>query len=240
MAFGSLALAFIAGILSILSPCVLPLLPLVFGAAAAEHRFAPLALAAGVTISFVTIGLFIATIGYGIGLDADVFRLAAAIMMIAVGTVLAAPPLQVQLAAAGGPVSNWAERNLSGFSTKGVGGQFGVGLLLGAVWSPCVGPTLGAASVLAAQGQNLSMVALTMVAFGLGAGLPLALVGLLSRQALMRWRDRMIVSGKGAKTALGVLLISMGVLIASGLDKKVETFLVNASPQWLTELTTRF
>lgn len=240
MAFGSLALAFIAGILSILSPCVLPLLPLVFGAAAAEHRFAPLALAAGVTISFVTIGLFIATIGYGIGLDADVFRLAAAIMMIAVGTVLAAPPLQVQLAAAGGPVSNWAERNLSGFSTKGVGGQFGVGLLLGAVWSPCVGPTLGAASVLAAQGQNVSMVALTMVAFGLGAGLPLALVGLLSRQALMRWRDRMIVSGKGAKTALGVLLISMGVLIASGLDKKVETFLVNASPQWLTELTTRF
>lgn len=240
MAFGSLALAFIAGILSILSPCVLPLLPLVFGAAAAEHRLAPLALAAGVTISFVTIGLFIATIGYGIGLDADVFRLAAAIMMIVVGTVLAAPPLQVQLAAAGGPVSDWAERNLSGFSTKGVGGQFGVGLLLGAVWSPCVGPTLGAASVLAAQGQNLSMVALTMVAFGLGAGLPLALVGLLSRQALMRWRDRMIVSGKGAKTALGVLLISMGVLIASGLDKKVETFLVNASPQWLTELTTRF
>jgi hypothetical protein len=69
---------------------------------------------------------------------------------------------------------------------------------------------------------------------------PLALVGLLSRQALMRWRERMIVGGKNAKIALGLLLTLLGLLIVSGLDKRLESFLVENSPQWLTDLTTWF
>ena len=64
---------------------------------------------------------------------------------------------------------------------SGLAGQFAVGLLLGAVWSPCVGPTLGAASLLASQGKDLPQVALTMVVFGIGAAVPLILLGLLSR-----------------------------------------------------------
>jgi cytochrome c biogenesis protein CcdA len=237
---GTVGLAFVAGLLSILSPCVLPLLPIVLGSAASEHRLGPLALAGGVALSFVAIGLFVATIGFAIGLDGDVFRVTAAILMVLLGAVLVSPPLQVRLAAAGGPVSDWAERNLSGFSTRGIAGQFGVGLLLGAVWSPCVGPTLGAASVLAAQGSDLGSVALTMVAFGFGAALPLVALGLLSRQALMRWRDRLIEGGKGAKQALGVVLVAVGLMIATGVDKRAEAALVEASPAWLTQLTTRY
>src|SRR5271168_1714810 len=107
MALGSLALAFLAGLLSVLSPCVLPLLPIVLGAAASEHRMGPAALAAGVALSFVTIGLFVATVGFAIGLDGEIFRTVAAILMIGVGAVLAIPPLQARLAMAGGPISNW-------------------------------------------------------------------------------------------------------------------------------------
>jgi cytochrome c-type biogenesis protein len=107
MALGSLGLAFLAGLLSVLSPCVLPLLPIVLGAAASEHRMGPAALAAGVVLSFVAIGLFIATVGFAIGLDGDVFRTVGAILMIGVGVVLAMPSLQVRLATAGGPISNW-------------------------------------------------------------------------------------------------------------------------------------
>jgi cytochrome c-type biogenesis protein len=234
------ALAFLAGLLSALSPCVLPLLPIVLGAAASEHRFGPAALAGGVALSFVAIGLFVATIGFSIGIDGDVFRTAAAIVMVAIGLVLAAPPLQVRLAAAGGPLSNWTEQRFGGFSSSGLGGQFGVGLLLGAVWSPCVGPTLGAASVLAARGENLGAVALTMAVFGIGAAAPLLILGMTSRQAMARWRDRMLAAGKGVKIALGVFLIATGLLIVTGLDKRVETFLVNVSPDWLSDITTRF
>ena len=215
----SLGLAFLAGILSVLSPCVLPLLPLVLGAAASEHRLGPAALAAGLALSFVVIGLFVATVGFAIGLDAGIFRTGAAIMLILIGLVLMVPAAQTRLAVAAGPVSNWTESRFGGFSTAGLLGQFGVGLLLGAVWSPCVGPTLGAASLLASQGRDLGIVALTMLLFGLGAALPLLLLGTLSREVLMRWRDRMMGLGKGLKAALGLILVVTGLIIVSGYDK---------------------
>lgn len=236
---GTLGLAFLAGILSVLSPCVLPLLPLVLGAAASEHRLGPAALAGGLALSFVVIGLFVATVGFAIGLDAGVFRTVAAVLLILVGLVLMVPAAQTRLAAAAGPVSDWTERRFGGFSTAGLAGQFGVGLLLGAVWSPCVGPTLGAASLLASQGRDLGVVALTMLLFGLGAALPLLLLGALSREVLMRWRDRMMGLGKGLKAALGLVLVATGLMIATGLDKAAEAALVEASPDWLTALTTR-
>ena len=91
MTFGAFALAFAAGVLSILSPCVLPILPIVLGAAASEHRWGPAALAAGIAVSFVAIGLFAATIGYSIGLDTELFRNVAAVLMVAVGVILLMP-----------------------------------------------------------------------------------------------------------------------------------------------------
>jgi cytochrome c-type biogenesis protein len=137
-------------------------------------------------------------------------------------------------------VSDWTEQRFGAFSTSGLGGQFGVGLLLGAVWGPCVGPTLGAASLLAARGQDLGQVMLTMLAFGLGTALPLLLLGLLSRETLMRWRDRFLSAGKQGKAALGLVLLAAGTFILSGLDKALEAALVLVSPQWLLDLTTRF
>jgi cytochrome c biogenesis protein CcdA len=240
MAVGSLALAFVAGVLSILSPCVLPILPIVLGAAASEHRWGPAALAAGLATSFVVVGLFVGTIGYSIGLDGDRLRYVGATLMIAIGVVLLMPRLQVQLAVAGAPLQSWSDRHFGGSPRNGVAGQVSVGLLLGAVWSPCVGPTLGAASILAAQASDLGMVGATMLSFGLGAGLPLAALGLLSREAMLRWRTRMMSGGARAKTAFAILLVAIGVLIVTGLDKRVETLVVDHSPQWLTELTTRF
>lgn len=240
MALGSFGLAFLAGLLSILSPCVLPLLPIVLGAAASEHRLGPPALAAGLAASFVAVGLFVATIGFSIGLDAGIFRTAAAIMLVLVGAVLAAPKLQAWFALAAAPLGELAHARLGAGSASGIGGQFGAGLALGAVWSPCVGPTLGAASILAAQGRNLGEVALTMSLFGLGAAAPLLCIGLLSREAFMKWRGRFLLAGQSAKSAFGGLLAAIGLAIVSGLDKKAESFLVERSPQWLTDLTSHF
>ncbi|ODR99439.1 cytochrome C biogenesis protein [Methyloceanibacter methanicus] len=236
----TLGLALIAGVLSVLSPCVLPLLPIVFGTAQSEHRLGPAALALGVALSFTAIGLFVATIGFAIGLDTDVFRLAAAVLLIAVGTVLLVPRLQAQVAVAAGPVGNWVDDRFGGFGGHSLWGQFGVGVLLGAVWAPCVGPTLGAASVLAAKGEDLAQVSLTMLAFGIGAALPLMLLGFASREAMLRWRGRLAEAGKGGKMVLGIVLVSVGLLVATGADKALETYLVNASPDWLNSLTTRY
>jgi cytochrome c biogenesis protein CcdA len=240
MSVATIGLALLAGVLSVLSPCVLPLLPLVLGTAASEHRLGPAALAVGLAVSFTAIGLFVATIGFAAGFDTDFFRTISAILLIAVGLVLLVPKLQEQFALAAAPVSNWAGGYADNFTPGGLAGQFGLGLLLGAVWSPCVGPTLGAASVLAAKSENLGQVALTMLAFGIGAALPLMLLGFVSREAMMRWRGRLMETGKAGKTLLGILLIAVGLLVATKLDKRLETVLVDASPAWLTELTTKF
>ncbi|HCL61795.1 MAG TPA: cytochrome C biogenesis protein [Rhizobiales bacterium] len=227
MGTGTLGLALLAGMLSVLSPCVLPLLPIVMGTAASEHRLGPIALAVGLATSFVAIGLFVATIGFSLGLDTGVFRAVSAILLIGMGVLLLVPRLQAQFAMAASPVSNWVGGHFDGFTATSLASQFGLGLLLGAVWSPCVGPTLGAASILAAKGENLAQVALM-------------LLGLVSREAMMRWRGRLMDAGRGGKMLLGGLLVIVGLFVATGLDKRLETVLVDASPAWLTELTTRF
>jgi cytochrome c biogenesis protein CcdA len=236
----TLALAFLSGALSTLSPCVLPLLPIVLGAAVSEHRFGPAALAAGVAISFVGIGLFIATAGFALGLDQSVFRVVAAILMIAIGAILVLPPLQAHVALAAAPLGSYVQSAAGDVPREGLGGQFAVGLLLGAVWSPCVGPTLGAASVLATQGKDLVAVGATMLIFGIGAALPLLVLGTLSREALLRWCARLLNAGHSGKIALGLVLVAVGALIVTGIDKQIETVLVDASPGWLNALTTRF
>ncbi len=240
MISGSLAIAFLAGIFSTLSPCVLPLVPLVLGAALTVHRFGPVALAAGLAISFVAIGLFVATIGFSIGLNGESFRTVSAVLMTAVGALLLIKRLQDRLSALLSPIGNLIQSRFGMATGNSLTGQFGVGLLLGAVWSPCVGPTLGAASVLASQGKSLVQVAGTMAIFGLGAALPLLVLGALSQEALKRRRTQLAKTGDLGKRALGGALVLFGVLILSGADKQLEAYLVAVSPEWLTSLTTRY
>jgi cytochrome c-type biogenesis protein len=240
MALGSAAFAFAAGVLSILSPCVLPILPIVFGAALAHDRWAPAALAAGIAVSFTAAGLFIATIGFALGFNASWLRDVAAVLLIAFAFVLLVPALEGRFALAVGGFSasvNGATRRLA---VEGARGQFLFGLALGVAWSPCVGPTLGAASLLAAQGRELGAVATTMLAFALGASLPLIGIGLLSQRLSARWRGRLQTAGHQGRLALGAVAAMIGLLILTGLDRPLEALLVNASPLWLTQLTTRF
>ena len=79
-----------------------------------------------------------------------------------------------------------------------------------------------------------------MAVFGIGAALPLVLLGLLSRASLMRLRTGLMSAGKLGKGLLGAAFIVIGVAIVSGADERLETALVEASPQWLTDLTTSF
>ena len=236
----SLGLAFLAGMLTILSPCVLPLLPIVLATAASQSRFGPLALSAGVVMAFVAVGLFVALVGFSIGLDGDFFRTIAAVLLAMVGLILISKTLQNRFSLLAAPIANWGQKRLGSLAATGAAGQFGVGLLLGTVWSPCAGPTLGAASLLASQGKDLGHVIAVMVLFGLGVGVPLLAIGLASRKIVQTTRTPLLLAGQGFKVALGTILVSLSALIISGYDKAFEALLVAASPDWLTGLTTRF
>ncbi len=240
MEFFTYGAAFLAGILTFLNPCVLPVLPIVFGSAANTHRWGPAALAAGLALSFTAVGLFVATVGFSLGIDAALFRTASAVMLIAFGLLLAIPQAQYRLQTAMGPISDWANRRASARGdTGGLSGQFGLGALLGAMWSPCVGPTLGAASLLASQGEQLAGVALAMLLFGLGAALPLLILGTVLRKRMHAFRTRLSDAGRRGRLILGGAMLATGVLVLSGLDKRLEILFLDHAPTWFTTLGTQ-
>ena len=237
---GTYGLGYLAGLLSTLSPCVLPLVPILIATAVSAHRFGAYALALGLTMSFTAVGIFLATIGASLGVDQTVFRNFAAVALIVFGFVLLSTKLQERFATATSGLSTVGDSMLSKIKLDGLGGQWVVGLFLGVIWSPCVGPTLGAATTLASQGKNLGSIAVLMAIFGLGAGTPLVVLGSLSRATMMKVRGKMSSAGKTGKYVLGSILMLVGIAILTGLDKRFESWAVAMSPDWLTNLTTRF
>ncbi len=231
-------LAYAAGALTILSPCVLPLVPIVLASAAQKHRLGPVALAAGLVASFTATGFLLATLGDALRLDGDLFRIVGAALLVAVGVALILPRIQALAERSAGPLVNWAGQRQARLERSGLSGQAGIGVLLGLVWSPCVGPTLGAATVLAAQGQDLGEVAIVMAAFGFGIASVLLLIGLAAHSLLARWRGRLSSAGHRGKKILGVLVIAVGLLIMTGADRSIEALVLGLSPDWLTDLTT--
>jgi cytochrome c-type biogenesis protein len=236
-AFG---LAWAAGALSTLSPCVVPILPILVSGALARHRYGLWALAAGLALSFTVVGLFVATVGASIGLDGELVHRLAGVLLVAFGATMAVPVLQRAFARGTARYAAGGSATLARLEGRGWSGQFAVGALLGVVWTPCVGPTLGAASTLAGEGHQLGQVALLMLVFGLGAATPLVGLGLAARRWAPAGRERWLQAAEALRRALGVLLVAVGVLIVLGLDKTLEAWLVEHSPAALTELTTRF
>ena len=237
---GSYGLGLLAGVLSTLSPCVLPLLPILIGSATAAHPRAPLALAAGLALSYAVIGTVVASAGSLLGLDAGLLRQAGAVMLAVFGIILLSASLQQRFAAATGGLSNAGQTLLQRLSPVGWPGQLLVGLLLGIVWSPCVGPTLGAATTLASRGEHLWQVGALMATFGLGAAAPLVFLGTLSRTTMQRIRGTLVTTGALGKQLLGAALLVTGVLIAGGWDQPLQAWVLDHTPAGLTALTTRY
>jgi cytochrome c biogenesis protein CcdA len=204
------------------------------------HRWGALALGLGLTLSFAVVGIFLATLGASLGLDPDTFRIVGAALLAVFGLVLLIPKLQEVFARATGALGNSGNQLLARVTLGGLAGQFAVGALLGIVWSPCVGPTLGAATTLASQGKNLGQISVLMLIFGLGAAAPLVLLGSLSRTRMLKVRGRLLSAGKHGKQVFGFIMLALGVLIISGADKSLEAWILDRTPDWLTALTTKY
>jgi cytochrome c-type biogenesis protein len=228
-----------AGALSTLSPCVLPLIPVLVASAANAHRWGPLFLGIGLALSYTIMGLLLAPLGAALGLDPDIFRYAGAAALLLFGVILLLPQMQGGIARASSSFGDAGQRLLQRVTIDGLAGQLLVGILLGVVWTPCVGPTLGAATTLASRGENLGQIALLMSIFGVGAAAPLVALGLLSRATLLRIRGRLLSAGTIGKRILGAVFVALGVLIATGLDQHLQAWVLDVSPQWLTALSTR-
>lgn len=233
-------LAYGAGLLTLINPCVLPILPIVLAGSLQDSRYGPLALAGGLGLSFVTLGFAVVAAGRFVGLNADMLAQAGAVLMIAFGVVLLVPRFSAQFATATAGVSSRADGGLHGLQANGVQGwqgQFIGGVLLGAVWSPCVGPTLGGAIALASQGQALGASFLIMTFFALGIGTVIVALGYGARAALSNRMGMLRAVAQKSRTIMGGVFIFVGVAILLRWHHMAEIWLLDRMPIWLQDLS---
>ncbi len=235
-----LLFSYLAGLLTLINPCVLPVLPIVLGSALQSSRHGPLAMAAGMSCSFVIFGMLVATVGRSIGLTEQLLAQIGASLMILFGLILLIPQLNEKFATLTAGFSGQADQQLNQIDTIGLKGQFLGGLLLGVVWSPCIGPTLGGAIALASQGQNLPWVFAIMCSFALGISSVIILLGYGGRELIKKRQQQLRTIAERAKPIMGTLFIIVGLMILFKVHHIIEAALLQILPIWLQDLSVTF
>lgn len=232
-----LILGYTAGLLTLINPCVLPILPIVLATALQAGRAGPLALAAGMSLSFVVLGLLVASAGRALGITEETVSNAAAVLMIAFGAVLLVPRFSAVFASATGGVATRADTSIDDLSRDSLNGQFVGGMLLGAVWSPCIGPTLGGAIGLASQGGSLLTAGAIMVAFALGVS-TIILALAYGAQSVIRRRQALLRRiAEVSRPVMGVVFVAVGLAILFKLHHAAEIWALDNLPDWFTALS---
>ncbi len=169
----NLVFSFLAGLLTTLSPCVLPVLPFITASSMSRSRLGPAYLCLGLLLSFVGVSLLVSTTGMILGVEPGTIRKISGLLLMLSGLLFLSQPLADWLSEKLSFISAKANRLGQVQPKKGFIGEFIGGILLGAVWTPCSGPSLGAALGLASQEGNLLKSAVVLIVFGIGAVLPL-------------------------------------------------------------------
>jgi len=231
----TLPLAFAAGMLTIFSPCVLPLAPIVVAAARARDPRGPIALGFGLAATFGIVGGVLASFGVEFG-DSDLARAASAVVMVAIGAALLAPAIGERIERRLGFVARAADVMSERLPNAGLAGQAAAGVVLAFAWAPCAGPILGAALLLAAKGGSLAAAIATMTAYAVGAAS--ALIGAGYAAGRVASKARFVWAGAGGRLALGAAFVLVGAAVLTGFDHHIEAVLVAAMPDWLTAFAT--
>jgi cytochrome c biogenesis protein CcdA len=224
-----LLVAFLGGLLTVLSPCVLPVLPvLLSGAVGGRGR--PPGIIAGFTGSFVLLTLFLATLVGTLNLSVEALRWGAVALLLLFGLTLAVPALQRRFEVlAARTLPQGAGRGGDGFA----GGVL-VGATLGVVWTPCVGPILASVTTLALSGQVTAFAAAVTVVYALGVALPM--LGVMWGGRRLLHRPALLARLGGIQQAFGVVLMLFAAGMVFGVDRRVQTALVENLPA-LQQLT---
>jgi cytochrome c-type biogenesis protein len=226
-----------AGLLTLINPCVLPILPIVLATALQASRLGPLAVAAGMSLSFVVLGLAVTALGRSIGLTPETVADAGAVLMILFGLVLLVPRFSEAFATATAGVSAGADARMDDVDRNGLTGQFLGGLLLGAVWSPCIGPTLGGAISLASQGESLLRAGAIMLAFALGVSTVIVALGYGARSVIQKRQAWMRSVALRSRPILGGVFVAVGVGILLRVHHMIEYWAIQTLPPWLIDLS---
>ncbi|HEY3961120.1 MAG TPA: cytochrome c biogenesis protein/redoxin, partial [Gaiellaceae bacterium] len=213
-----IGIGFLAGVVTAVSPCVLPVLPVLLAGGASGRK--PVRIVAGLVLSFAVFTLFATWILDQLGLPQDFLRNAAIVLLFVMAAILLVPQAGVLI-----------ERPLAAFSRfrpRGVGGGFFFGATLGLVFVPCAGPVLATVTVVAAN-EHVGWRAIVLtLAYSLGAAVPMLVIAFGGREASARIRGNAQI----VRTASGVVI----GLVALGLVFHLDDHLANLTPGYTSFL----
>ncbi len=220
--------AFIAGLVTVLSPCILPLLPIILSSTDASGKQKPVGVVTGFVLSFTFFTLFLSTIASVSGISADALRHFSIVTLAVFGLSLLVPFVQLQIEKM---FSSFA--NLMPSSQKHFGfiGGLVIGLSLGLLWTPCVGPILASVISLAISGEVTTQALFITVAYATGTALPMLGIMLAGSKALQRVPWLVQNTGKIQK-GFGVVMIATALALYLGIDRQFQTVVLQAFPNY--------
>lgn len=231
-----IAFSFLAGVITVLSPCILPILPIILTSSiGGQHtgKARPVGVVTGFILSFTFFTLFLSTIVRVSGVPADTLRLFSVLVIAAFGISLLIPAFQVIVERMFSKLSGLMPNNQN---RKGFGGGLLIGLSIGLLWTPCVGPILASVISLALTGTVTFDAFLITLSYSLGTAIPMFLIMLGGQNALRKvpW----LLSRLGLIQKLfGIIMILTAAGIFFNIDRTFQTYILNTFPQYGTGLT---
>ena len=223
--------AFLSGIVTILSPCILPVLPIVLtGSIGGKSK--PLGIVAGFIFSFSLFTLALSALVQTLNIPPDALRLSAVIIIVGFGLVLAVPPLQMLFEKF---ISRFVGKKSSSGSNGFTGGVV-TGMSLGLLWTPCVGPIMASVISLAVSSQVDGGSVLIILAYSAGTAIPMFAVMAGGRKLLSRF-PRLSANTAKIQRAFGIIMIAAGLSIGFGADRRFQSFVLDIFPRYGSGLT---
>jgi cytochrome c biogenesis protein CcdA/thiol-disulfide isomerase/thioredoxin len=225
--------AFLAGVVTVLSPCILPLLPIILSSSNGIGKQKPFGVVVGFVASFTFFTLFLSSIVRLSGIPAESLRFISIIILGLFGVSLLIPQIQARIEII---FSRFANLVPSGQGQTGFFGGLLIGLSLGLLWTPCVGPILASVISLAITGEVSAQAALITFSYALGTSIPMFMIMMAGNTALKRVPWLVRNTGKIQK-AFGVLMILTAIGIFFNLDRRFQTYILNIFPNYGIGLT---
>lgn len=220
----SIGLALIAGILTAVSPCILPVLPIIVGRSLSTHRAGPLLLISGLVAGFAVAGSLIGITAQWLGGLMAVLRSLSIALLLGLGLLTLFPDWSYRLFSAL-PIQRWIKEP----KAVGLWGEFLLGTQLGLLWTPCAGPVLSSILLLSVN-QNAAQSLGLLVAYGIGAALPMLAIAYGGQAIAKRFLKLRQISSQLTRIGGGLIILT-AIAILLGWDVEIQLLLAPLFPQ---------